>query len=217
MELQRGRCKRPLRSARRYLAGDWSPLKRESTTVSSRCSLRKARSASCTRARCGRFSAARARRRRRGAPWSLRLSAVEAELRLLLVESVPLGSEDEPDGLCSLFVVEEGPDDRATCHVARGADGAAPDEIRSSASAPRAPAASATAETVCDGWRPQTGRTPPRRHPHPGTTSRMCPIRSPEQPFRPRSPTAAKAPGPPRAPRRRPHCAPVPGFHPRLR
>jgi len=79
--------------------------------VSSRCSRRKARSASCTRARCGRFSAARAHRRRRGAPWSLPLSAVEVELLLLSVESNPMGSEDEPGGLCSLSVEEEGPDD----------------------------------------------------------------------------------------------------------
>jgi len=111
MESPRGRCKRPPCSARRYRAGDRSPLKRGSTTVSSRCSRRKARSASCTRARCGSFSAARARRRRRGTPWSLPLSAVEVELRLLLVESEPLGSEDEPGGLCSLSVEEEGPDD----------------------------------------------------------------------------------------------------------
>jgi len=34
------------------------------------------------------------------------------ELLLLLVESVPLGSEDKPGGLCSLSVEEEGPDDR---------------------------------------------------------------------------------------------------------
>jgi len=112
MELPRGKCKRPPSSARRYRAGDRSPLKRGSTTVSSHCSRRKPRSASCTRARCGRFSAARARRRRLGAPWSLPLSAVEVELRLLLVESEPLVSEDEPGGLCSLSVEEEGPDDR---------------------------------------------------------------------------------------------------------
>jgi len=111
MDFPRGRCKRPPRSARRYRAGDRSPLKRGSTTVSSRCSRWKARSASCTRARCGLFSAARARRRRRGAPWSLPLAAVEVELRLLLVESVPLGSEDEPGGLCSHSVEEASPDD----------------------------------------------------------------------------------------------------------
>jgi len=111
MELPRGRCKRPPRSARRYRAGDRSPLKRGSTTVSSRCSRRKARSATCTRTRCGRLSAAQARRRRLSAPWSLPLSAVEVELRLLFVESVPMGSEYEPDGLCSLSVEEEGPDE----------------------------------------------------------------------------------------------------------
>jgi len=79
--------------------------------VSSRCSRRKARSASCTRVRCGLFSAARVRRRRRGASCSLPLSAVGVKLLLLLVESVPLGSEDEPGGMCSLSVEEEGPDD----------------------------------------------------------------------------------------------------------
>jgi len=105
----------------------------------------------------------------------------------------------------------------ATCHVARDADGAAHDEPRPSASAPRAPAASATAEIVRDGCRPPPGRTPPRHNPHPGTTSRVCPSRGPGHSFRPRSPIAGKAPGPPRAPKRRPHCPPVPGFHPKLR
>jgi len=71
----------------------------------------------------------------------------------------------------------------ATCHVARGADGAALDEHRPSASASRPPAAITTAETVRDGWRPLPGRTPPRRHPHPGKTSRACPSRGPGQPF----------------------------------
>jgi len=105
----------------------------------------------------------------------------------------------------------------ATCHVVRNADGAAPDKLRPSASAPRAPAASATAETVRDGWQPPPGRKPPRHNPHPGTTSRVCQGRGPGQPFRPRPPTAGKAPGPPRTPKRLPHCTPVPGFHPKLR
>jgi len=104
-----------------------------------------------------------------------------------------------------------------TCHVARSADGAAPAKPRPSAYALRAPAASAISETVRDGWRPLPGRAPPRRHPHPGTTSRGYPSRGPGQPFRPCSPTATKAPGPPRAPSRRPHCASSPGFDPRPR
>jgi len=105
----------------------------------------------------------------------------------------------------------------ATCHVARDSDGDAPDGPRPSASALRAPAASATAETVRDGWRPPSGRTPRWHNPHPETTPRVCPSHDPGPPFRPRSPTAGKALGPPRAPKRRPHCAPVPGFHPKLR
>jgi len=85
-------------------------LKRGSNTVSSRCSRRKARGAFSTRARCGRLSAPRARRRRLSASWSLPLLAGEVELRLPFVESVPMGSEVEPDGLCSLSVDEEGPE-----------------------------------------------------------------------------------------------------------
>jgi len=105
----------------------------------------------------------------------------------------------------------------ATCHVASSADGAAPAEPRPSASAPWAPAASAIAETVRNGWRQLPGRAPPRSRPPPGTTSRVYPTRGPGQPCRPRSPTATKARGPPQAPTRRPHCAPVPGFRPRPR
>jgi len=91
-------------------------LKWKSTTVSSRCSRRKARSASCTRARCGRLSAARARRRRRVAPGSLPVAKDEVELSLLSLDSGPLAMDDELDGLSLLSVDEGGPDD--------GSDGA---------------------------------------------------------------------------------------------
>jgi len=74
---------------------------------------------------------------------------------------------------------------RETCHVARDADGEAPYRSRPSASAPRPPAASATAETGRYGWRPPSGRTPRRRNPHPGTTPRVCPSRDPGPPSLP--------------------------------
>jgi len=86
-------------------------LKRVSTTMSSRCPRQKARSASCTRARCGRLSAARARRRRRVAPGSLPVAEDEVEPSLLSVDSAPLAADDELDGLSSLSVDEEGPDE----------------------------------------------------------------------------------------------------------
>jgi len=86
-------------------------LERLSTTVSSRCSRRKARSAFCTRARCGRLSAARARRRRRVAPRSLPVAEGEVEPSLLSVDSAPLAADDELDGLSSLSVDEGGPDE----------------------------------------------------------------------------------------------------------
>jgi len=95
----------------RYRCADSSPLNRGSTTVSSRCSCRTARSASCTRARCGRLSATRARRRRRVAPGSLPEAETEVELRLLSLQSAPLESGDESDGLGSLSVDEGGPED----------------------------------------------------------------------------------------------------------
>jgi len=104
-------CRRPPRCASRYRFGDRSPLKRGSTDVSSRCSRRKARIASCTRARCGRLSAARARRRRRVAPRSLPVAEDEAEPSLLSVDSAPPAADDELDGLSSLSVDEGGPDD----------------------------------------------------------------------------------------------------------
>ena len=87
-------------------------MKRGSTTVSSRCSRRKARSASCTRARCGRLWAARARRRRRVAPGSLPVAEDEVEPSLLSVDSAPLAADDELDGLSSLSVAEGGPDEK---------------------------------------------------------------------------------------------------------
>jgi len=61
-------------------------------------------------ARCGRFPASRAGRRRLVSPWLLPVAAEELE-RLISVESVPLGSEDAHDGLCSLLVDKEGPED----------------------------------------------------------------------------------------------------------
>jgi len=111
MELSRERCRRPPRCASRYRSGDRSALKLGSTTVSSSCSLRKARSFSCTRARRGRLSAARARRRRRGAPGSLPVAEEEVEPERLSVEPVPLDSVDKPDGLGSLSVDQGGPED----------------------------------------------------------------------------------------------------------
>jgi len=86
-------------------------LKWGSTAVSSRCSCQKARSETCTRARCGPLSDPRGPLRLLIAPLSPPLSADEVEKRLLVVESVPLGSEDETDGRCSLSVDEEGPED----------------------------------------------------------------------------------------------------------
>jgi len=89
--------------------------------VSSRCSRRKACSASCTGARCGFLSAARVRRRRRVALVSLPVAEDEVESSLLSVDSAPLEAEYELDGLSSLSVDEEGPDDGGdgTCRACR--------------------------------------------------------------------------------------------------
>jgi len=88
--------------------------------VSSRCSRRKARCASCTRARCGRLSAARACRRRRVAPGSLPVTEEEFKPSLLSVDSAPLEAEDELNGLSSLSVDEGVPKMRVTAPVGRG-------------------------------------------------------------------------------------------------
>ena len=82
------------------------PLKPGSTTVSSRCSHRKTRSASCTRARRGRVSTARARHRQQVGPGSLLVAEEEVEPARLSVKSVPLDSEDEPNEVGSLSVDE---------------------------------------------------------------------------------------------------------------
>jgi len=111
MEWPRGRCRRPPRCTSRYRSGDRSPLKRGSTSMSCCCSRRKARSASCTRARRGRLSAARARRERRVAQRALPVAEGEVEPARLSVEPVPLDSEAEPDGLGSLSVDEQVPED----------------------------------------------------------------------------------------------------------
>jgi len=110
------------------------------------------------------------------------VAAKEVEPRLLSIESVPLGSEDEPDGLCSLSVNKEGPEDagdpsrrefrrrpwsRQELFVCRGRSAACRDRIRVGRAGREAPTVKADAVTA----RPSPGGAFPGVYdPGPGAT-----------------------------------------------
>jgi len=136
---------------------------------------------------------------------------------MLFVESVPLGSEDEPDGLCSLSVEEEGPDDGGDLSRREGLCRCCSERAPSLGGRPAAACSDLDLvdRPVRVGTTVRAGATAAR--PSPRADPRVCPSRAPGQPVFPRPPTSGKAPGPPQALKRRPHCAAGTGFHPKPR
>jgi len=103
---------------------------------------------------------------------------------------------------------------RVTRPVVSFAAGRGPVRSSSFAADARRPVATAYAWGVPDGRRLPSRRTPLRHGPHPEERSRVCTTLVPVLPFRPRSWTWGRAPGPPPEQRQWPHCAPGPGSHP---